>query len=118
MLRLILTWLVMTVSLLIVAYLLPGIVVTGIAAALVAALIFGILNATLGLVLKILTFPLTILTLGIFWFVINAIMLGLTALLVPGFGVASFGWAFLGAILLSIINMVLRALLPEPQERM
>lgn len=111
------TWLLMTISLLIVAYLLPGIYVRGLFPALLGAAIFGLANATLGLLLKILTFPLTILTLGLFWFVINGLMLALTAALVPGFEIRSFGWAFLGAILLALVNMLLRALIPGEQRR-
>ena len=68
----------MSLSLLIVSYVVPGFFVTGLGAALIASLIFGFLNATLGLVLKILTFPFTILTFGLFWFVINAIILEIT----------------------------------------
>ncbi len=68
----------------------PGISVSGPVAALIAAAVIGLINATLGLLLKILTFPLTILTLGLFWFVINAIMLELAAALVRGFYVRNF----------------------------
>ena len=64
--------------------------------------------ATIGAVLKILTFPLTLITLGLFWFVINALMLELASALVPGFQVRGFFAAFVGAILLSLVNMMLR----------
>jgi putative membrane protein len=79
-----------------------------VASALIAALVIGFVNATLGLVLKIITLPLTILTLGIFWFVINALMLKLAAVVVPGFRVDSFVAAFEGAIVLSLVNMFFR----------
>jgi len=66
--------------------------------------------------LKILTFPLTLVTLGIFWFVINALMLELaSALLAPGFQVRTFTAAFLGAIVLSLVNMLLKWLVRPPQ---
>jgi putative membrane protein len=68
----------------IVAHVVPGISVSGPVAALIAALVIGFINATLGLLLKIITFPLTILTLGLFWFVINALMLELAAAFVGG----------------------------------
>ncbi|HJX00345.1 MAG TPA: phage holin family protein [Terriglobales bacterium] len=106
-------WLLMSLSLLIVSYVVPGFSVAGLGAALIGALVFGFLNATLGLLLKILTFPFTILTFGLFWFVINAIILEITARLVSGFIVRSFGSALLGAILLTLVNMGLKALVGE-----
>jgi putative membrane protein len=108
-------WLLMSLSLLIVSYVVPGFSVPGLSTALVAALVFGFLNATLGLVLKILTFPFTILTLGLFWFVINAIILEITSALVPKFFIASFLSALGGAILLTLVNMLLRALVGEAE---
>ena len=95
----------------IVAYLFPGIKVTGFGAALIAPIVIGLVNATIGLVLKILTFPLTLLTFGIFLLVINALMLQLASVLVPGFDVAGFWSAFFGAIVLSVVSTILRALL-------
>ena len=73
--RLLLNWLLSAIGLLIVSYFMPGFHVSGFGAALLAALVIGLVNATLGLFLKIITLPLTILTLGIFWWVINALML-------------------------------------------
>ena len=108
--RMLIHWLLSALSLLIVAHLIPGIQVSGFLAALFAALIFGLVNSTLGLVLKILTFPLTILTLGLFWFVINALMLELASWLVPGFFVQGFLSAFFGAIVLSLVNLLLKYL--------
>ena len=67
---------------------------------------------TIGVLLKFITFPLTVITLGIFWFVINALMLKLTAAFVPGFRIHGFLPAFLGAIVFSVVNMVLRLLVP------
>ena len=107
---LLLHWLISTASLLIVTYIIPGIQVRGLGTALIAAIVIGLINATLGLVLKVLTFPLTLLTLGLFWFVINALMLQLASFLVPGFFVSGFWSAFFGAIVLSLVNMALRSL--------
>jgi putative membrane protein len=104
-------WLVSTLSLLIVAYMFPGISLDGLGAAILAPIVIGLMNATLGIVLKILTLPLTLLTLGLFWLIINALMLQLAAFLVPGFYVAGFWSAFFGAIVLSLVNMMLRSLL-------
>jgi putative membrane protein len=108
-------WFLSALALIIVTYIVPGISVTGIRSALIAAFVIGLLNATVGFVLRILTFPITLLTLGIFWFVINAVVLELASRLVSGFYVRSFWWAFVGAIVLSIVNMVLHAFLPEPK---
>jgi len=91
-----------------VAHIVPGIYVTGIQAALIAALVIGLINATLGLLLKIITFPLTVLTLGLFWFVINALMLELAARFVQGFYVRNFIAALIGAVMLSLVSSVLQ----------
>jgi putative membrane protein len=116
--RLLLNWLLSALALLLVAYLIPGFVVSGMVSALLAALVIGVVNATLGLVLKVLTFPLTLITLGLFWFVINALMLELASWLVPGFEILGFGAAFLGAIVLALVNLLFRwALSPEARSQ-
>ncbi len=115
--RLILNWLLSAVSLLIVAHLVRGFYVSGFWAALWAALIIGLVNATLGLFLKIITFPFTLLTLGIFWFVINALMLEFASVFAPGFGVTGFRAAFIGAIVLALVNMLLKWLVMPKRER-
>ena len=103
----IVNWLLSAVSLIIVANVIRGIQVDGFGTALIAAIVIGLVNATIGLVLKIVTFPLTIVTLGLFWLVINALMLKLAAALVPGFRVAGFLPAFLGAILMTLVSTLL-----------
>src|SRR5438067_13828291 len=97
MLKLLLHWLLSAIALLIVSRLVPGFVVTGIVPALIAAVVIGLLNATLGLLLKIITFPLSILTLGLFLLVINALMIRLASGVVPGFRVYGMVPAFGGA---------------------
>jgi len=114
--RLILHWLLSALALIIVAYLVPGFEISGIKAALIAALVFGLVNSTLGLLLKILTFPFILLTLGLFWFVINAFMLMFASHIVSGFYVRGFGAAFIGAIVLSLVNMLLRGLVAPKRE--
>jgi putative membrane protein len=109
--RLLLHWLISAIAVWIVAHIVPGIYVTGIGAALIAALVIGLINATLGLLLKIITFPLTILTLGLFWFVINALMLELAAEFVNGFYVRNFIAALIGAVMLSLVSSVLQWIL-------
>ena len=111
--RLILHWILSAVALLIVAHLIPGFYIRGFGAALIAAIVIGLVNATLGLLLKLISLPLIILTLGIFWFVINAVMLMFASAFVPGFIVRGFWPAFWGAIVLSLVNMAFRALMPK-----
>src|SRR6202790_298178 len=107
--RMLLNWILSALAVWIVSRVVPGIYVSGPVAALIAALVIGFINATVGLLLKILTFPLTLITLGLFWIVINALMLELaSALLAPGFQVHGFLAAFLGAIVLSLVNMLLK----------
>ena len=108
--RLLLNWVLSAIAVWIVAQLGIGISVRGATAALVAALVIGLINATLGALLKIITFPLTLVTLGLFWFVINALMLELASAVVPGFQVQGFIAAFIGAIVLSLVNLVLKAI--------
>jgi putative membrane protein len=84
--------------------------VASLGSALIAAVVIGLVNATLGLVFKIVTFPLTVMTLGLFWLIINGVMLLVAAQLVPGFAISGFLSAFIGAIVLSLVNMVLRTL--------
>jgi putative membrane protein len=115
--RLLLNWLLSAISLLIVSYLVPGFYLRGFTAALIAALVIGLVNATIGLFFKIITLPLTLLTLGLFWWVINAFMLMFAStLLTPNFIVRGFWPAFWGAIVLSLINMVLKAVAREAEK--
>ena len=116
MLRLIAHWVLSALCILLVARFVPGFVVRGFATALLAAVIIGFVNGTIGLLLKILTFPLIILTFGIFWIIINALMLKFASLFVPGFYVQGFAPAFWGAIILSLLNIVVRQLLRGPME--
>jgi putative membrane protein len=112
--RLLLNWLLSAIALLIVSYVVPGFHLEGFKAALIAAIVIGLINATLGLLLKLITLPLTLLTLGVFWWVVNAFMLILASrLLAPQFMINGFLAAFLGAILLSLVNVVLRKIASE-----
>jgi putative membrane protein len=106
--RHLINWILSALAVWVVSRLIPGFHVTGVAAALIAALVIGFVNATLGLILKVITLPLTILTLGIFWFVINALMLEMAAAVVPGFHIDTFLAAFEGAVVLSLVNMLFR----------
>lgn len=103
--RLFFHWLSATVAILIAAYIVPGITITFVGA-LIAAVVLGALNLLIRPILFILTLPITILTLGLFSLIINALLVMLAALLVPGFSVAGFWAALLFALALSVINWV------------
>jgi putative membrane protein len=109
--RLLLVWLVNTAALIAVAYLMPSISVSSFGAALVAALVLGLVNAVIRPILVILTLPVTILTLGLFIFVINGLLFWLVGSFIQGFVVADFWAGVLGAILYSIISWALSALI-------
>jgi len=112
--RLLLNWLLSAIALIIVSYVVPGFHVEGFKEALIAAVVIGLINATLGMLLKLVTLPLTLITLGVFWWVVNALMLMLASkLLAPNFMVNGFLAAFIGAIVLSLVNMVLRKVASE-----
>lgn len=103
-------WFLSAVSVWLVSQIVPGFMVSSLGAAFIAALVIGLVNATLGIILKVITLPLTIMTLGLVWLIINGIMLLVAAQLVPGFAISGFFAAFIGAIVLSLVNMVLRTL--------
>jgi putative membrane protein len=106
-------WAASAVALAVAAWLLPGVRVQSLATLLVAALVLGFLNAVVKPVLVLLTLPLTILTLGIFYLILNGVMFALGSVLVPGFEVAGFGAAFLGAIVMGLCSMMLAAVLRD-----
>jgi putative membrane protein len=100
-------WLLSGVALFIVAKILPGIEVDSLGAALIAALVIGLVSATIGLILKILLLPFIIITLGIVYFLVNGLMLKLASEFVPGFRVNGCLPAVVGSILLSAVDYVL-----------
>ena len=106
MVSLLARWIVNAAALMLVAYLYPGVSVDSFWAALIAALVLGLVNAVVRPLLVLLTLPVTLLTLGLFIFVINALLFWLVAELVPGFNVGGFGSALLGSILYSVITLL------------
>ena len=110
MIRLLLVWLVNTLALVAVAYLMPSIAVSSFGAALVAALVLGLVNAVVRPVLVLLTLPVTILTLGLFIFVLNGLLFWMVGSWLPGFDVGGFWSGVLGAILFSLVSWLLSAL--------
>jgi putative membrane protein len=104
-------------AIIVAAWLLPGIQITSSLSALAAGVILGFVNAIVRPVLFFLTLPLTLLTLGLFIFVLNAICFGLTAWLVPGFSVDGFFSAVFGALLVSVVSWILNGLVVGRRER-
>jgi putative membrane protein len=118
--RLLLAWLINAVALVAVAYLMPGISVASFATALVAALVLGLINAVVRPVLVLLTLPVTILTLGLFIFVLNGLLFWFVGSFIQGFVVDGFWSGVFGAIVFSLISWLLSALLlrsAEPRAR-
>lgn len=111
MLRLLIVWLMNAVALIAVAHLLPGIGVASFGTALVAALVLGLVNAIIRPILILLTLPVTILTLGLFIFIINGLLFWFVGSFIQGFVVAGFWWGVLGAIVYSLITWLLASLL-------
>ena len=104
-------WAIVAAALWVAAYLVPGVVVRSEPARRIAALVLGLVNALVRPVLTILTLPITILTLGLFYLVVNGAAFALAAAMVPGFDVAGFGSAVMGALLVSLVSWVLGAIL-------
>ena len=109
--RLLLTWLINAVALMALPYLMHSVTVTNLGAALVAALVLALVNTLIRPVLVLLTLPVTLLSMGLFILVINALLFWLVSTLVAGFHVTGFWSAFLAAILYSIISWALSTLL-------
>ncbi|OHA88046.1 MAG: hypothetical protein A2741_00090 [Candidatus Zambryskibacteria bacterium RIFCSPHIGHO2_01_FULL_43_27] len=103
----IVNWLLQAIAILIAAYVLPGVTVSGFVTALVLAVILGAINTFIKPILVILTLPITVVTLGLFLLVINALLVMLASAVVPGFAVAGFWWAVLFAIVLSVVSSIL-----------
>jgi len=108
---LILNWVLSALALLGVAYLYSGVTVASFGAAMWAALVIGLLNALLRPVLVVLTIPITILTLGLFLFVINALMFWAASGLLKGFHVGGFWAALIGSLIYSVLRLLIDALL-------
>lgn len=109
--KLLLLWLINAVALMAVAYLLPGITVASFVTALIAALVLGLVNAVIRPILVLLTLPVTLLTLGLFIFVINGLLFWLVGSFIAGFVVSGFWWGVFGAVVYSIVSWALSALL-------
>ena len=104
-------WLGMTLAVLVTSYILPGIVISGPWAAALAALILGLVNVFIRPLLILLTLPLTVLSLGLFLLVLNALLLYMVSALVDGFFIIGFGWAILGSIFISLVSWMISSLI-------
>lgn len=112
MAAMLLVWILNAVALLVVAYVLPGIHVASFGSAMIAALVLGLLNALIKPVLVVLTLPITLVTLGLFLFVLNALVFWFAGSILKGFSVDGFWWAFIGALVYTLVSGLLaRALL-------
>ena len=111
MLKLLAKWLLSASALLFVAYIYSGVDVTSFGAAMLAALVLGLLNTVVRPVLVVLTLPVTVLTLGLFLFVVNALVFWLAASVLDGFHVRGFGAALVGSLLYSVIGVVIESAL-------
>lgn len=107
-------WFISTVAVLVAAYLLPGVQVANFFVALVVAVVLGFANAVLRPILLMLTLPITLLTLGLFALAVNALLVLVTAAVVPGFAVDGFWWALLYSVVLAIVSGVLKQVEPRP----
>lgn len=107
MTKILIRWLLLAGALLLVAHLYPGVVVKSFSSALVAALVLGLLNTLLRPVLVLLTLPVTVLSLGLFLFVINALMFWAAASVLEGLAVTGFGAALIGSLIYSLCGMVI-----------
>lgn len=113
--RWLLHWILNAVALLVVSHFVEGFVVSSFVSALIAVIVIGLFNATLGLLLKFITLPLGILTFGLFFLVVNAIVLWFSSKFVPGFAVTGFKAAFLGALAIAVIHLLFGFLTPKPK---
>ena len=114
--RILLVWLINAAALFLLPYIFPSVKVDYVIAALIAALVLGLVNALIRPILVILTLPVTILTLGLFIFVINGLLFWAVGSFVPGFQVSGFWSGVFGAIVYSIISILLASLLLRKQE--
>jgi len=113
MLRMLLQWILNALALWIVSRTVSGFVVGDMTSAMIAVVVIGLLNATFGLLLKIITLPLGILSFGLFFLVINAFVLKFASEFVPGFRVETFGAAFLGALALAVLHLLFGFITPK-----
>ena len=104
MTRFLIHWLVIALALWVTAFIVPGVTIESTTALAIAAVVLGLVNALVRPILTILTFPITILTLGLFYLLVNGFTFFLATKVVPGFNVSSYWWAVLGALVVSLVS--------------
>lgn len=114
--KLILTWLISAISILLSAWIAPGVTISGFGAALLAAVVLGAVNAFIRPIILFFTLPINILTMGLFTLVINAGMVALAAFIIPGFSIAGFWTALLFTLILSVITWMIEGLVKEVKD--
>ncbi len=115
--RVLLVWILNAVALWLVATVLPGVLLADYVSAFIAALVLGLVNAVIKPILIILTLPATVLTLGLFLFVLNGLLFWGVGSVLPGFEVLGFWWGVLGALLYSVLTWAFSTLVPQEQPR-
>ena len=108
-------WLTTALALGVAGWILPGVTISSLTTLLVAALVLGFVNAVVKPILVLLTLPITVMTLGVFYLVVNGMAFALAAWLVPGFHVRSFGWAMLGALLVGAVSWFIGSFNRKPE---
>lgn len=111
--RFLIHWLVIALALWVTAYILPGVNVESTKSLAIAAIVLGLINALVRPVLTVLTLPITILTLGLFYLLVNGFTFFLASKVVPGFSVSGYWWAVLGALIVSIVSAFIGSFLDE-----
>lgn len=111
--KILLHWIILTAAIMVTAYVVPGIAVSNFLTALIAGACLGFINLVVKPVLKILTLPINIVTLGIFSIVLNALLFWALTVVVPGFTVATFTAALLGSLIVAVINWLFNKIVTE-----
>lgn len=116
MLKILLHFAIVVATFLLLTHYVPGFYLSGWGAAVIAALVFGVVNATIGPLLTFFSLPLIFVTLGVFWFVLNAFLLTLVAFVVPGFSINGFTPALIGSVVLALVNLIWKRATQERPE--
>ena len=111
--KLLITWLASALAILLSAWLVPGVYISGFGVALIAAVVLGAVNAIIRPILIVLTLPINILTLGLFTLIINAAMVALSAAVLSGFSISNFWTAILFSLILTVIDWIMEGLIKE-----
>ncbi|HEX7729612.1 MAG TPA: phage holin family protein [Terracidiphilus sp.] len=113
MFQMVIQWVLSAIALMIVSRLVPGFEVSGLIPAMMASAVIGFLNATLGMALKVITFPLVVLTFGLFIFVVNGLVILLASKLIVGFNVYGIQPAVMGSVVLTLLALIFRVAFKE-----